>query len=412
MSRIADQLADAATTAPTPTDPYNKGRIDITPDGAEVKSVTVDQPIETDWTPVFALFNLDANVFEVVDDTVRMSTWQQSKGLEDGTRDVAQLYSYSARFRRITTETIPAATLTKWRSALVTSIVDREPPAPPAVGTLPATYSMFVADPQLGKKGTEESVENWRRGILEHCKRIRAMQAQGRPPEAVHVGWMGDETEGVCNNYGNQPHTIELNQSKQLELDYDMRVWTLRTVAELELPISASSVISNHGEWTRNGSKDPVTTRNDNASTHIARQVEKMFRELEPFGGPVIDWTIGDTTPGVLVNMSGVPAYMSHGYVEKGRGGSAELRTRQAIERQILGRTEELGAVPLWFMAHYHHLYTNEFEGRTLFGLSALEATRSSEYMLDQYGVWSPAGMAGLLVGAHTARRWSDLSVF
>ena len=38
-----------------------------------------------------------------------MSTWQQSKRTETGDRDTVQLYSYSARFRRISREAIPAA---------------------------------------------------------------------------------------------------------------------------------------------------------------------------------------------------------------------------------------------------------------------------------------------------------------
>ncbi|WEX03829.1 hypothetical protein [Rhodococcus sp. RCBS9] len=270
---------------------------------------------------------------------------------------------------------------------------------------------MFIADPQLGKKNTGQAVENWKRGVAGHCDAIRTLINQNRSPSAVHVAWMGDETEGVCNNYGNQPHTVELNLSKQLELDFDLRVWTLKQVAELGLPISASSVISNHGEWSRNGSKEPVTSQGDNASTHIARQVQKLFSETEAFGGSHIDWTIGDGDPAVLVNLSGVDCYFSHGYIEKGKGGSTEIRTKSAIERQILGRTDTLGNVPLWFMAHYHHFYTNEFEGRTLFGMPALEAERSSEYMLNQYGVWSKPGMLGMLVGEHTERRWSDLSV-
>ena len=62
-------------------------------------------------------------------------------------------------------------------------------------------------------------------------------------------------------------------------------------------------------------------------------------------------------------------------------------------------------------MAHYHHFYAQEFEGRTLFGMPALEAEKSSEYMLDQYGVWSPKGMLGLLIGRNTHRGWSHLSV-
>jgi hypothetical protein len=223
---------------------------------------------------------------------------------------------------------------------------------------------------------------------------------------------MGDESEGVCNNYTNQPHTVELNLTAQLELDYDLRMWTLREVSVLGLPLSASSVISNHGEWTRNGGKDVVTTRGDNSSTHIARMVAKTFKEVEPFGGPKIEWTIGGAEPGVVINLSGIDCYFSHGYVEKGKGGSTEIKVKVAIERQIIGRTDTLGTVPLWFMAHYHHFHSQEFEGRTLFGCPALEAEKSSEYMLDQYGVWSPPGLLGLIVGRDPKRGWSDLSIF
>ena len=274
------------------------------------------------------------------------------------------------------------------------------------------TYLFLPSDPQLGKKGTEEAVANYKRGFLGHINAVKDLQASNRGPERAHVAFQGDETEGVCNNYPGQAFTVELNLTGQLELDYDLRMWALREVSALGLPMSASSVISNHGEWTRDGGKDVVTTRGDNASTHIARQVMKSFKEIEPFGGPKIDWTIGGGDPGVVVNLSGKDCYFSHGYIEKGKGPSIEIKTKSAIERQIIGRTGTLGEVPLWFTAHYHHFYMQEFEGRTLFACPALEAEKSSEYMLNQYGVWSPPGMLGLLIGRDQKRGWSDLSIF
>ena len=117
-----------------------------------------------------------------------------------------------------------------------------------------------MADPQLGKKRTAEAVENWKRGVLGHCAIIRRDVKAGCGPEAVHLAFMGDEHEGVCNSYTNQPHTIELNRNQQFALDFDLRVWTIRELLKLGLPLSVSSVISNHGEHTRNGGKDPVTT--------------------------------------------------------------------------------------------------------------------------------------------------------
>ncbi len=398
-------FADDAANLTTSRDPLNKGSIDVTSDGATVNNVVVDGPVNNDWTAVFALFNLNASEFDVVDDTVRMSTWQQSKALDDGTRDVVQLYSYSARFRRRKAGDISPETLAAWRDTMLTQ------PLPAALPRREgSTYVILVADPQLGKKGTEEAVANWRRGVDAHLALARYLA-----PElaAVHVAFMGDETEGVCNNYGNQPHTVELNMSRQLELDFDLRVWTIKQAAALGLPLSVSSVISNHGEWTRNGSKEPVTSQGDNASTHIARQTRKLFDELAEHGAaPRIDWHIGAGDPAITLNLSGVDCYFSHGYIEKGRGSSSETRTRNAIERQILGRTDQLGETSLFFTAHYHHFYSQEFEGRTLFGCPALEAERSSEYMLNQYGVWSPAGMLGLMVGNHNQRGWSNVNVF
>ncbi|MGW5267173.1 hypothetical protein ACWEQ4_00845 [Rhodococcus sp. NPDC003994] len=413
---IADDLPDLEGDRPTRPAGQKPAANECvtTPDGVTFTDVELDRPVSTDWSEVFAKFGKSPEHFEIVGDTVseRVSSWQQSKRLENGDRDTVTLHSYrySAQFRRITADSIRPAVTEAWRRALLGTAASK-PPLGKMNPYVPATYVVFVADPQLGKKGTDQAVDNWRRGVVSHAAAIRRLIDQGRAPERIHIAFMGDETEGVANNYGNQSHTIELNLARQLELDYDLRVWTIKTLAEHGLPLSVSSVISNHGEWTRNGSKDVVTTAGDNASTHIARQVKKLFDELAPFGGPRIDWTIGGGDPAVIVNLSGVNAYFSHGYIEKGRGSSSETRTRAAVERQILGRTDQLADVPLYFVAHYHHHYSNEFEGRTLFGMPALEAERSSEYMLNQYGVWSPPGMLGMLVGQHTGRRWSDLSV-
>lgn len=408
-------LDDALNTAPRrphPAEQLGAGKADLDGDTLTVTGAVVDQSVEArgNFDHVLALFNLDPAEFDVVDETVRMSTWQQSKRTEDGERDVVQLYAYSFRARRRSADAIRPEVVDQWRAALV---ADARPGAvviPRPLDVPSSTYLVLVADPQLGKKGTAEAVDNWRRGVERHLDEVRRQYPH---IERIHVAFMGDEHENVTGNYVNQSHTVELNRSRQLELDYDMRVWTIKKALALGLPVTASSVISNHGEWTRFGdSKQPVTTANDNSSTHIARQVAKLFDERSTFGEPVIEWTIGDTHPGIVLDLSGVKCYFSHGYIEKGRGPSVEVRTRQAIERQILGRTDDLGDVRLYFMAHYHHHYSNEFEGRTLFGCPAIEAEKSSEYMLDQYGVWSPPGVLGMLVGEGVSRRgWGALNV-
>ena len=64
---------------------------EVTPDGGEISTGVLPTPITSDWTAILVGFGLDPTVFEVVDDTVRMSKWQTSKRLENGDRDVAWL---------------------------------------------------------------------------------------------------------------------------------------------------------------------------------------------------------------------------------------------------------------------------------------------------------------------------------
>lgn len=381
------------------------GSIDVTPDGARVNNVVVTQPINEDWSTVFDLFNLDASKFEVVDDTVRMNTWQQSKASEDGRRDIIQLYSYSARFRRISGRTVRPEVVDSWRDVLQRSpnLGGKKTRDKDASGT----YVILVADPQLGKPGTEEAATNWKKGISGHFNEILRLEDSGTPVERIHLAFMGDETEGVANNYRNQPHLVELNLTQQLELDYDLRVWSIKKLLDLDYPLSVSSVISNHGEWTRNGGKDVLTTQGDNASTHVARIVKKLFDELD-FD---IEWHIAQEDPGIYLTLSGVPVYFTHGYIEKGRGGTVEARVKNAMEQQILAAPVERGAVRVWFTAHYHHFHSVSDRGRTVFGCPALEAEKSSAYMLDQFGVWSEPGMLGMVVTDKDARGWTHLSI-
>lgn len=361
--------------------------VEVGPEGGEIGTGALSAPL-TDWSEVFRQFNLDPNVFEIVDDTVRMSSWQSSKRTDDGDRDVVTLYAYRARFRRRVDAAVSERTIKAWTAAL------RRSQAPSVTGVPgDVAYVVCVADPQLGKKGTDEALRNWKRGVLAHVDRICRFENVTQ----VVVAFMGDEHEGVANNYANQPHTVELNLSQQLELDYEMRVWTVKQFAALGVPVDIVSVISNHGEFTRNGSKDVVTTKADNSSTMIARMVRMLFDQVA--GYEHVRWHIAESNPEVIVRAGGVKLYFSHGHIAKGPGGTPMQRVKTSLERQILGKEQHLSDVSLFFVAHYHHYYLCEFGTRTLFGCPALEAERSSEYMLDQYGVWNRPGMLGVVVG-------------
>jgi hypothetical protein len=381
-------------------------------DGGTVCSGPVEAPI-TDPQQLLRIWNLDPDHIEIVGNmTVKAwdvavkekkpTKWHNGKPVDWVTTiKTKTLYSYKATVRKKQPSTLRATFMQDWHTALLNYHAPKHVRYAPSIDE-PITYLAMVADPQLGKEGTEEAVENWLRGVDMHAGNVEALMDAGYDLE-VAVAFMGDETEGYANNYGNQPHTIELNQSEQLELDYDMRIHTLKTLWPMGTRRRGISVRSNHGEWTRNGGKDVLTTRADNSSTFIAKMVQKTFAQAGIFQDAI--WDIGDSGPDVVVDLSGVGCYFSHFYEAKGKGGSTEIKTRSGIERQIIGRTEEVGALQLFFTAHFHHYYFQEFGNRTQFGCPALEAERSSGWFLNQYGVWSPPGLLGMTVGASLGPR-------
>ena len=396
----------AANTAPSKE--WEAGA-HIEGDVGTVTTGPVNGPI-TDWDQILLIWNLDPAAFQI-DGVPTFKAWDgfAKETDADGTSHIVskRLFSYKVNVVRTTPEMRHVQkTIDRWLKKLNRTQIYR---APSGTGD-PVTYVALVADPQIGKKGTAQALDNWRRGVLGHARRIAWLLEHGVNVTRVAVAYMGDEHEGVANNYPNQPFTVELNFSKQIETDFEMRVWTIVTFIEITgLPVDVFSVISNHGEWTRNGSKDVVTTKGDNSSTSVARLVKQMFDKLPQYD---VTWSIAGSNPDIVTDLAGVRVSFSHGHVAKGRGTSTEQRVKNAIERQILAR-RSLVEVDIYFVAHYHHYYMQDFEGRTLVGCPALEAEKSSEWMLDQFGVWSPPGMLGIIVGSSLGvRGWAEPVIF
>ena len=350
-------------------------------ESSEIAIEDIERPLQTD-EEILAVLGMSSDVYQIVGG-VNVSARTLASG--------SMLYSYRAKTQKI--KEAPLHEWSTWREVLLFN--------PPRIvlASSGSTYAITIADPQIGKKGTQEAIGNWQSGVISHVARIKRMIVSGVAISEILIAFMGDEHEGVANNYANQPHTVEMNFSSQLEADFDLRMWTIKYVCDeiADVNIKVSSVISNHGEFTRNGSKEPVTTKGDNSSTMIARLCQRAFNDSP--GYKEIEWLIAGGEPAVITELSGVKVYLSHGYIEKGRGTGPEARQVAAMNNQILGNPLEFGDIKCYLLAHYHHAWYRQDRNFTVFGAPALEARRSSEWMLEQYGVWSEPGMAGMLIG-------------
>lgn len=383
----------------TISDEPEAGSVSLTGDSGVIKTGTVDQPI-TDWTDTIKLWGLDPEVFEVIQ-PVTMKAWGKPGEFR---------YSYAARIQKKTQEESPLEEqldIEGWRNHLRSiQFVSGRPAQDTGL-----SYLMMVADPQLGKPGTHEALDNWTRGIKGHIQRISNLRNAGLPIEKIALAFMGDEHEGAVGNYASQPYEVELNYSDQITLDFDTRCWSINELAKLELPMAIASVPSNHGEHTRFGSNKALTSIYDNSSTMVTKLVQRVFNG--DGYEDLISWDIASDRQDANLELSGIKVNFTHGHVSNGSGSkTGGVSSKNAIEKQILGRTQELVDTKLYVTAHYHHFNIIEDRGRTFFGCPALEAEKSSQWFYDSSGVWSKPGMLGMVVGkAAGDRGWDELAV-
>lgn len=378
--------------------PDADGSLQLQGDSGTLTTGAVNAPV-SNWDEHLINWGLDPEIFEVIE-PVTMKAWDTPNG---------RRFSYRARIQKkqISQEFDAKVDIDGWRQTLrnyvdspLKTVRDRS-----------LSYLILVADPQLGKPGTQEALDNWRKGIEGHLERIDHLRSIGYPIADIALSFMGDEHEGAVGNYASQPYEVELNYSDQITLDFDTRVWSIRHLLNLGIPIKIGSVPSNHGEHTRFGNSHALTSIYDNSSTMVAELSKRVFDGTP--AANLLSWYIASDRQDVNLELSGVKANFTHGHIAKGSGSATGgIRSKSAIEKQILGRTPELMDTSLFFSAHYHHFNVIEDRGRTFFGCPALEAEQSSRWFYDSSGVWSRPGMLGMIVGTGAGKRgWDELSV-
>ena len=269
-------LADDVAAA---TPPVNMGRMDLRPDGGEFIDIKSDVELASDWSAIFLRFKLNPADFEIVDDTVRGSTWQQSKRLENGDRDVLNLYSYSAQFRRRKSRIdLPA----------LYAEVARTKHRPLKITPTPRHTVVCWADVQTGKvdhlggvKELLERLDEKRTKLEAHLRKVK--------PERIVVADVGDIIEGI-ENVASQLATNGLSLMDQVDVAA-VEFWkTIRLCARFA-PVDVLSIPSNHAQLRRG--KDLIGKPGDDWGIHISKRLEHLNAEARlpvTFHRPSDEW--------------------------------------------------------------------------------------------------------------------------
>lgn len=398
---LHEKLANMTVSESTPSD-ESRAWAQIDPDGGELSTGALHVPLTGDWDGIMRSFGLDPNVFEIVDDTVRMSKWQTSKRLENGERDLVWLYSYKARFRRRSLTALPdndilalRETIHKWRpyKPAITQKTDADP----------STFVICWADQQIGKSaggGVKATVERILASYGACETRIKELRKNGRNIERIAIVNMGDPVEGCDGNYASQLFTVELTQRQQLLVALDLWAQGVRHLAPLADQAEFISVLCNHGEWTRRNGK-PVTSDSDNAGGFLADALQRILD-----GRPETEnlhWKIPHDEFITTTILSGIKVAFTHGHKITGK----ELEWLRGQSIRIL---REEGREPdIWVTAHRHHLNVQDFGPWYRFQCPSNDG--GSKWYTDMSGNWSTAGTLTFLVGGNDPRGWSDMAV-
>lgn len=397
--------ANTPAAVTVPAGDVTTGKVDVGPDGGEFVDVQTVEPV-TDWTHIFRRFNLDENVFEVEGDSVRCSTWQSSKGLEDGTRDVVNLFSYRAKFRRKRTATNgldPVAILAKLRSNTT--------PAQRNIGDRagsPSTFHMSINDIQLGQSyngGSAATIKQFYAYIALCAARVHELRAIGRRLERLVVVVGGDLGEG-CTIYPNQSFNLDLDRKQQSEGIIALILHALDTMAPLFASVTVLACKGNHGENRINGK---MTTLNDNDDTHAVEMV-KLALSRDP-NMQHIDWTIAGEEAAVSTRVYNWVLSTTHGdvYAKGVSGATTERKAHAWMKNMAAGRKRfgDLSNTDVLVTHHFHHDEMADW-GDTLWRQTPSQ-DRGSPGFSQATGTYSVPGMLTWVMTPES--RWQDEAV-
>lgn len=364
-------LADALSNPPA--QPETLGTVEVGPEGGEFRDVRTEQPL-TDWTHIFERFGLDPDLFTIVGDTVRMSHWQQSARAKDGTRDLINLYSYRAQFRRRTEMDdldLPA---------LYAAVENVTPPRRSDSGR--ATVVVW-SDPQIGKTGSRGGTEELiARSALKRAKLFELLE-QRQPSHTVLMDG-GDGIEGFESG-GNPMFLNDLSLSAQLDLyGTEMMEW-IKTLHRFA-PVKIAAVPSNHAAW-RNGRQN-LGKPSDDLGLFMHRQVQKVAHAADM----AVEWVLpAEWDESVAFDVYGTRIGMVHGN---------QFNPGQAIawwEKQTFG-AQAVATADLLITAHYHSFGAgvagrNPATGRQRWWLGAPTLDNSSDWYRNTHGRDSDPGL-------------------
>lgn len=379
-----------------------KTHIDVGQDGATVDGAVFETatPAAKDWAQVFERFNLDPEEFEIVDDTVRFSSWDQSKRTENGDRDVVKLFSFKARFKRRARNMMADHTFDELRAELRAHKPTVRKPHKELKKSKNPNFNL--ADWQWGKEH-EGGIEAMKAKAEERLDNAEFYLSQLRKRwhiKELSIVNMGDITEGCDGWYPNQLHSVLLNNRQQWNLALDtLLTWSKHLFPQAEMG-HMTTVLSNHGEQGRTNGNKNMTDDSDNKDGQLAEALQLILAESPRYEH--VKFHIPDNEMITYVTVDEVPVAYTHGHKIKGSDSAGFTRWVEGQQRS----SREAWEAAIWNVAHRHNFQSWDIGSAFCFQCPTMDG--GSKSFKDETGKYSRPGVLAYAIDKHETWKWSD----
>ena len=346
-----------------------------------------------DWQEQLeSYFGVDAGNYRVVENTAEIRFWDVNAGMGQ----IERLYYFKAKI--VSDEVYMADEDFK----KLLQLASKKKPLPKQKVTKNTkTFTIALADFQIGKGGTEESIERFMSYIPKIKKQVKELQKHETIDQVLFAG-LGDLVEGCSGHYAMQEFQTELDDRQQQKVARRM-IYTL--IKEI-MPLFKRGLVAfaggNHGEKRQNGKA--YTTFGDNKDVMLAEELQEIFKEA-PAYKDILDFIIPESELSLTFDVSGVVLSILHGHQMRA-GTNSQAKARKWLSDQAFARNS-IADSDILLHGHYHYFSAYESSDRLIVQAPTLDS--GSEWFENTKGDKSRAGMLTLVIGGE--EKWDYIKV-
>lgn len=255
-------------------------------------------------------------------------------------------------------------------------------------------FCFFLSDWQLGKDdyGVENTIKRFDVALQDGLQLLKNYRKIGYQIDEVYLIGMGDLTENCTKFfYDSQPHNVSLNLLEQYALARSMIYKAVEHFLPHADKIILTGVPGNHGEMTRSGKGQVLTSRLDNSDTMHLQIMDEIF-QANPERYKKVEVIVPEGYH-LTLDIKGKTCAFTHGHMTNGSG-NAEAKIESWWKGQMYGWLP-VGQAEILVTAHYHHFRAKTQGDRHWFQCPSLD--KSIDFT-QRTGLWSHPGVLTLLI--------------